>query len=480
MCDIRDMSAWALSDALARGEVSSVEATQCYLDAIAGEDEKIGAYITVTAESALRAAAVTDRHRAAGDDLPRLAGVPAAVKDNIITSGVLTTCASRMLETFVPPYDAHVMELLDAQQTVMLGKLNMDEFAMGSTTENSAFKKTVNPADITRVPGGSSGGSAAAVAARTAVFTLGSDTGGSIRQPAAFCGTVGVKPTYGAVSRYGLVAFASSLDQIGPLTRDVRDAALVLNAIVGRDLRDSTSLAHVTDDFTEGLEGGVRGMRIALPKEYFGEGLSPAISANIMNAAHMYETMGAEVHEVTMPSLADALPAYYIISSAEASSNLARFDGVKYGMRAEAYDDVDALYANTRGMGFGPEVKRRIMLGTFALSAGYYDAYYAKALAVRTRVMRDFERIFEACDVILSPVTPSTAYKIGDHIDDPTAMYMGDIYTVPVNIAGLPAISIPCGTDGGLPVGMQLVGRAFDEKTLLRAARAYELGRGTA
>ena len=357
----------------------------------------------------------------------------------------------------------------------MLGKTNMDEFAMGSTTENSYYQVTHNPVNLDYVPGGSSGGSAAAVAADEAAFALGSDTGGSIRLPAAFCGVVGVKPTYGTVSRYGLVAFASSLDQIGPLTKDVRDSAIVLNAVMGYDKKDSTSVNREYSDLVSPIEEGVRGLRIALPKEYFQEGLSSEIKARIYAVAKAYEAMGAEVQEVSLPALEYALSAYYVISSAEASSNLARFDGVKYGFRAEGAADIDELYKKTRSEGFGPEVKRRIMLGTFALSSGYYDAYYKKALQVRTLVMRDFNAIFQKNDLILSPVAPTTAYKIGEKTQSPLEMYMGDVYTVPVNIAGLPALSMPCGIDQkGLPIGMQLIAPAFQEATLLKAAYAYE------
>jgi len=475
MDDLTRLSVSELSANLARREFSAAEAAQSYLDKISSSDKALGAYLTVSELKAMEQAREVDEMRLRGEELPSLAGVPAGIKDNICTKGVKTTCASRILGNFIPPYDAHVMECLHRQKVVMLGKLNMDEFAMGSSTENSHYQVTHNPHSPDRVPGGSSGGSAAAVAAGEAAFALGSDTGGSIRQPASFCGVVGVKPTYGAVSRYGLVAFASSLDQIGPLSRTVRDAALVLNAIMGYDRRDSTSVDREYGDLTRRIDQGVRGMRVALPREYFAEGLSEEIRDAVYAAAKAYEKLGAEVTEVSLPTLDSALPAYYVISSAEASSNLARFDGVKYGFCAQKAADIDDLYLATRSEGFGAEVKRRIMLGTYALSSGYYDAYYKKALQVRTLVMRDFERVFQDHDCILSPVAPTTAYKIGEKTTNPLEMYMGDIYTVPVNIAGLPALSMPCGVDSeGLPIGMQLIGRAFGEAELLRAAYAYE------
>ncbi len=473
MCKITAMTVSELSRALQGGELSSTEATRAYLDRIEEKDGGIGAYLTVTAEQAMKQAAAIDARRIAGEMLPPLAGVPAGIKDNICTKGTLTTCASKMLGNFVPPYSATVMEKL--ADTVMLGKCNMDEFAMGSTTENSYYKITHNPRGLDRVPGGSSGGSAAAVAANEAAFALGSDTGGSIRQPAAFCGVVGMKPTYGMVSRYGLVAFASSLDQIGPLTRDVRDNALVLSAIAGHDRRDSTSIDREYGDFSAELGQGVQGMKVALPRGYFTEGLAPEIKNAILAAAKRFEAMGAQIVETSMPTISAALPAYYILSSAEASSNLARFDGVKYGYRAEHYGSVDELYKNSRSEGFGPEVKRRIMLGSFALSSGYYDAYYKKALQVRTLIVRDFERIFSTCDFILSPVAPTVAYKIGEKSHSPLEMYMGDVYTVPINIAGVPSLSLPCGCDrDGMPIGMQLIGKAFSEPRLYRAAYAFE------
>ena len=477
--NITELSLRELTAALSRKEVSAREAASAYLASIAEKEPQVGAYLTVTEEAALSAAERIDEKRAGGETLPLLAGVPCGIKDNICTKGTPTTCASRMLEHFVPPYDATVMEKLSAQGAVMLGKLNMDEFAMGSSTENSYFKKTHNPRDLERVPGGSSGGSAAAVAANEAAFTLGSDTGGSIRQPAAFCGVVGMKPTYGLVSRYGLIAFASSLDQIGPLTKNVYDNAMVLEAICGHDARDSTSLPGSALSMTKDIEGGVKGMRFALPKEYFSAALSPEIAAAIRAAADRLETMGAQVDEVSLGNLDAALPAYYVISSAEASSNLSRFDGVKYGFRAENVGDIHDLYKKTRSQGFGREVKRRIMLGSFVLSAGYYDAYYKKALQVRTLVKNAFDKVFETYDAVLSPVAPTTAYKLGEKTTDPLEMYMGDVYTVPINIAGLPALSLKCGADSqGLPIGMQLIGKPFSEPTLYRAGFAFETERG--
>lgn len=473
MKEICKMTATALKAAMEAGELSSREATEAYLAAIAEKERDIRAYLTITAESALAQADAADARRRAGETLSPLDGIPGAIKDNICTKNVRTTCASRMLENFVPPYDATVMEKLSG--IAMLGKLNMDEFAMGSSTENSFYQITHNPQDLSRVPGGSSGGSAAAVAAEEAAFALGSDTGGSIRQPAAFCGVVGLKPTYGMVSRFGLIAFASSLDQIGTLTRDVRDAALLLNAIAGHDPKDATSVKREYGDFGAQIGREIRGMRVALPKEYFGEGLHPEVKEAVLAAAKKLEGQGAEIVETSMPSLEHALAAYYVISCAEASSNLARFDGVKYGFRAEGYENINELYDKSRSEGFGREVKRRILLGSFVLSAGYYDAYYKKAMQVRTLVKRDFDRILSENDLILSPVAPTAAYKIGEKIDDPLTMYMGDAYTVPVNITGLPAVSLPCGTDGaGLPVGAQLIGKPFSEAEILRAAYVLE------
>lgn len=479
MKNIIDLALTELIAKLQKKEISSVEATRAYLEQIKQKDEGIGAYLTVTEDIALQSAQDVDKKRANGEKLAPLAGVPAGIKDNMCTQGILTTCASNMLHNFVPPYDATVIQKLKANDYVLLGKLNMDEFAMGSSNENSHFKVVHNPHDLTRVPGGSSGGSAAAVAAKEAAYTLGSDTGGSIRQPASFCGVVGMKPTYGAVSRYGLVAFASSLDQIGPVTRTVCDSAVVLNAIAGYDALDSTSVNCKYEDFSADIGKGVKGMKIALPKEFFEQGIAEEVKTAVLSAAKQYENLGADIVEVSMSTLKHALPAYYIISSAEASSNLARFDGIRYGYRTKEYNDIMEFYEKSRSEGFGSEVKRRIMLGTFALSSGYYDAYYKKALQVRTLIGREFNQIFEICDVILSPVAPTTAYKIGEKTANPLEMYMGDIYTVPVNIAGIPALSLPCGKDkNGLPIGMQLIGKPFSEKTLYRAGDAYEQAKG--
>ncbi len=463
-----------LSDMLKRKEISSVELTKKYIDTIEEKDSLIGAYLTKTSEIALNQAQNADKIIANGEGSP-LTGIPCGIKDNICTKDVKTTCASKMLEDFVPPYDAFVMDKLNDENVVMLGKLNMDEFAMGSTNENSYFKKVHNPRNVDYVPGGSSGGSAAAVASNQAVFTLGSDTGGSIRQPASFCGVVGMKPTYGAVSRNGLVAFASSLDQIGPITKDVRDSALVMNSICGHDRKDSTSVKRTYEDYTSDIGKSVKGLKIALPKEYFDDGISEEVKQAVLNSAKILEKQGAIITDVSLPSLKLALPAYYVISSAEASSNLSRFDGIRYGYRTENYETLEDLYKKSRSEGFGAEVKRRIMLGSFALSAGYYDAYYKKALQVRTLIMNEFTDIFSENQAILSPVAPTTAYKIGSKTSNPLEMYMGDIYSVPINIAGVPSLSLPCGeSKKGLPIGMQLVGNMFSEKTLYQIAYSFE------
>ena len=466
---IRDMR-----KALDSKEISAKELAQTYFERIKKYDDKVKSFITVTEEKALeqaeKAQDVIDKGEAKA-----LTGIPVAVKDNICTEGVKTTCASKMLENFVPPYNATVMEKLDAENIVMLGKTSMDEFAMGGSTQTSAFAKTKNPYDLDRVPGGSSGGSAAAVAAREAIVTLGSDTGGSIRQPASYCGVVGLKPTYGSVSRYGLVAFASSLDQIGPLGKCVKDVAMVQSAIVGHDKYDATSSYREYPDFAADLKADVKGLRIGIPKEYFGEGIDPFVKQSVMNAVKELEKQGATVKEISLPSTDYALSSYYIISSAEASSNLARFDGVRYGFRAEEYDGLVDMYERTRSEGFGDEVKRRIMLGTFVLSSGFYDAYYKKAKLVQKRIMQEFASQFADVDVIATPTVPSTAFKIGENTDDPLKMYANDVCTVTVNIAGLPAISIPCAYDDkGLPVGMQLIGGKFTEQRLLNTAYAYE------
>ena len=475
MSELTERTIFEHAEALRKKEYSSVQLTQAYLEQIDKKDKTIGAYITVTADRAIESAKAFDEGRSSDSEISPLAGIPCGIKDNMCTKGIKTTCASKMLGGYIPPYSAHVVEKLEKSGAVILGKLNMDEFAMGSTTENSAFKVCRNPLDTDRVPGGSSGGSAAAVAAREAVYTIGSDTGGSIRQPASFCGVVGMKPTYGSVSRYGLVAFASSLDQIGPITSTVLDNALVLNAIVGHDKRDATSVKRVYNDFTADIKNGVKGMKIGVPEEFFGEGISDDVRKAVLAAADTYRALGAELVSVSMPSIDYALSAYYVISSAEASSNLARFDGVRYGYRCDDYSNIDELYRKSRSEGFGSEVKKRIMLGTFALSSGYYDAYYKKALQVRSLVRKDFDEAFGKCDFIISPVTPTVAYKIGEKTGDSLQMYMGDAYSVPVNIAGIPALTLPCGIgEGGMPVGMQLIGPAFSEGLLYRAGFAFE------
>lgn len=461
------------AELLKQRKLSSVELTKQYLARIEKADAQIGSYITVCPDEALAAAGKADERIARGE-ATLLTGIPVGIKDNICTEGITTTCASKMLYNFVPPYDATVTKRLKNEGAVILGKLNMDEFAMGSSTESSYFKKTKNPYDLTRVPGGSSGGSAASVSADLAPYALGSDTGGSIRQPAAFCGNVGLKPTYGLVSRFGLIAFASSLDQIGSFTKDVTDCAIVLNAIAGYDKMDSTSVDADKTDYTKALGLPLKGMKIGVPKQYLESGIQAEIREAVENAIKVYEMLGAECEECSLPLSKFALPAYYLISSAEASSNLARFDGIKYGYRAEEYHGLTDLYEITRSEGFGEEVKRRIMLGTYALSSGYYDAYYKKAQQVRGLIKRDFAACFEKYDVLLTPTTPTTAYKFGEK-SDPVAMYMGDICTVAVNIAGLPAISIPAGLDKkGMPIGIQLIANSFDERKLLTAAFAYE------
>ncbi len=474
-----EMTAHALSGMLRDRKLGVVELTRAYLDRIEEMDSNVGSYITVSRSEAMKRAEKLQADFDAGVEMPPLAGIPAAIKDNMCTEGILTTCASKILGNFVPPYNAAVVERLKEQGTVLLGKLNMDEFAMGGSTENSFFKQTRNPWNMERVPGGSSGGSAASVAGGEAVFALGSDTGGSIRQPAAFCGVVGMKPTYGAVSRFGLVAFASSLDQIGPLTRDVTDCALVLNAITGHDPMDSTSAPVQHPDYTKALINDVKGMKIGIPKEYIGEGINGEVKKAVLEAAEVFRKLGAVCEECSLPITEYAIPAYYLVSSAEASSNLARYDGIKYGYRAEKYTDLMDLYKQTRSEGFGPEVKRRIMLGTYALSSGYYDAYYKKALQVRTLIRKGFDEVFEKFDLVMGPTAPTTAYKIGEKVDDPLAMYLGDIYTVSANIAGIPALSIPCGFDAdGMPVGLQLIGKPFGESRLLQAGFTFEQNTG--
>lgn len=440
---------------------------------IGERDERIGAFLTLNEESARAEAARMDDKLVSGEALGLLFGLPVGVKDNMVTEGLRTTCASHFLSNYDPIYDGTVISKLKQAESILIGKLNMDEFAMGGSNENSSFHPVRNPWDLNRVPGGSSGGSAAAVAAGEAYFALGSDTGGSIRQPASYCGVVGLKPTYGLVSRYGLVAFASSLDQIGPLTKNVEDAAYVLQAIAGYDPKDSTSAKVDIPNYASALTGDIAGLRIAVPKEYL-EGVDPQIKASVMEALRLLESLGAVWEEVSLPHTEYAVAAYYLLASSEASSNLSRFDGVRYGVRADHAGSLIDLYHESRSQGFGPEVKRRIMLGTYALSSGYYDAYYLKAQKVRTLIKRDFDQTFEKYDVIVGPTTPTTAFSLGSQVDDPLTMYLNDILTIPVSLAGMPALSVPCGFADGLPIGLQFIGKAFDESTILRLAHAFE------
>ncbi len=470
-----DLSAFELAAKIARREIKAVDAAHAYLNRVKSQDAKIHAFNEIYAEDLLAAAAMADRSLDAGEKPGPLAGVPIALKDNLCTLQGHTTCSSKMLQNFRSPYDATVVTRLKAAGALVVGKTNLDEFAMGSSTENSAFGPTRNPWNPNCVPGGSSGGSAAAVAARMCAAALGSDTGGSIRQPAALCGIVGLKPTYGRVSRYGLVAFASSLDQIGPMTRDVRDAALFLNVIAGPDTKDSTSWPQTPPDYLREIDRPPEKIRIGLPKEFLGEGLSPEVSKAIHKAVDFFRGHGAEIVEVSLPHTRYGIAAYYVIAPAEASSNLARYDGVHYGHRTAHAEDLIDLYAASRAEGFGPEVQRRIMLGTYALSSGYYDAYYLRAQKVRQLIKADFDHAFKACDVILSPTTPDVAFELGAKSGDPLAMYLCDVFTVTCNIAGIPGMSLPCGfSPSGLPIGMQLLGPLFSESVLLRLARFYE------
>ena len=471
--DVIGITAHRARELLDGRDVSSVELTRAVLERIHSVDSLTGAFVTVTGDEAMEQARQADARIAAGNAAP-LTGIPMQLKDNLCTSGVPTTCSSRMLQGFVPAYDATVTSRLYSEGAVLVGKGNLDEFAMGSSTENSALFPTHNPWDLERVPGGSSGGPAAAVAAGECIFSVGSDTGGSIRQPAALCGVVGLKPTYGLVSRYGLVAFASSLDQIGPLTRDVADSALVLNAIAGHDPSDSTSLDSGVPDYTKALVSDIRGLRVGVPREYFIEGIQPGVESAVRSALNVFEGLGAKVEEVSLPYSPYAMAVYYIIAPSEASANLARYDGVKYGYSATDADTMWDALEKTRQNGFGAEVKRRIMLGTYALSAGYYDAYYLKAQKVRTLIRREIDEMFGRFDVLVTPTTPSVAFKLGEKMDDPVQMYLNDIFTQPANIAGIPAISLPCGMDGGLPVGLQIMAGRLQEEKLLRAAYAYE------
>ncbi|MBM7557728.1 Asp-tRNA(Asn)/Glu-tRNA(Gln) amidotransferase subunit GatA [Halanaerobacter jeridensis] len=473
--ELYQLPAHELHEKLLAGEVSAVEITEAVYDRIEEVEDNVQAYLNLMKEEAIEQAKKVDQKLADGEDINPLAGIPVALKDNLSTEGIETTCASKILEGYQPPYNATVVEKLAAEDVVMTGKTNMDEFAMGSSTENSGIKNTYNPWDINRVPGGSSGGSAAAVAAGEATIALGSDTGGSIRQPAAFCGVVGMKPTYGLVSRYGLVAFASSLDQIGPFAKDVTDCALALNYIAGHDEMDSTSVDREIPDYTANLDGDISGMKIGVPEEYFGEGIDDEVKESVWNAIEQLEELGAEYEEVSLPHTDYGLSAYYLIAPAEASSNLARYDGVRYGHRSNQANGLIEMFKKTRQEGFGDEVKRRIMLGTYALSSGYYDAYYKKAQKVRTLIKEDFDEAFAEYDILISPTTPTTAFEIGDKSNDPLQMYLSDICTIPVNLAGLPALSMPCGVDSNdLPIGLQIIGDHFAEEKILQVAYALE------
>ena len=470
-----EQPAHVLHDMLVNKEITSLELTEAVLARIDEVEGDVQAYLTVTRDEAIAQAKAVDEKIARGEEIAFLEGIPGAIKDNICTKGIKTTCASRILQKFVPPYDATVVQKLAAQNPVVLGKTNLDEFAMGGSTENSAFHPTHNPWNTDCVPGGSSGGSAAAVAAGTAVWALGSDTGGSIRQPASFCGVVGMKPTYGRVSRYGLVAYASSLDQIGPITKDVTDCANILNIIAGRDEMDSTSIDKEVPDYTKSLVQDVKGLKIGLPKEYFVKGMDPEVESAVKAAVKQLESLGAEVVEISLPNTDYAISTYYLIAPAEAATNLARYDGVSYGERAEDAADLVEMMTKTRSQYLGEEVKRRIMIGNYALSAGYYDAYYLKALKVRRLVKEDYDKAFKEVDVIICPAAPSVAYKIGEKIDNPLEMYLQDACTVPLNLAGLPGISVPCGYNKDkMPIGMQIIGKALDEATLIRVAYTYE------
>ena len=473
--DITELTVHELQEKLKNKELTITEITKAYTDRIKEKEKDVQAFVTILTKEANEQAKQIEEKIDKGEIKGEFAGIPIGIKDNMCTKGIKTTCSSKMLENFVSPYDATVIEKLNNENMIDLGKLNMDEFAMGGSTEYSYFKKTKNPWNLNKVPGGSSGGSAAAVAANMVPWALGSDTGGSIRQPSSFCGVVGLKPTYGLVSRFGLVAFASSLDQIGPITKDVTDSAILLNLIAGHDERDTTSVNKEKEDYTEALKNDVKGMKIAVPKEFFGEGINEEVKASLEKAIEKYKEMGATVEEVSLDVAEYALAAYYIIACAEASSNLGRFDGIRYGYRTKNYTNLKELFKNSRSEGLGAEVKRRIILGTYVLSSGYYDAYYKKAQQVRTLVSKKFEEVFEKYDVILTPTSPITAFNIGEKSDNPLEMYLADICTVSINIAGVPAISIPCGVNSeGMPIGMQLIGNKFQEKKILNAAYAYE------
>ncbi len=473
MSDLNRLTIAEAQAKLRKREISSRDLTRACLDRIAAVEPKLNAFITVTEREALAQADAADQRLASGD-APPLCGIPLGIKDIYATRGVKTTCASKILENFVPPFDATVIAKLRAEGAVFVGKANMDEFAMGSSTENSAFGPTRNPHDLDRVAGGSSGGSAAAVAAYECLASLGTDTGGSIREPASFCGVVGIKPTYSRVSRYGVIAYASSLDQVGPFSRTVRDAAIMLRSLAGIDASDSTCSARPVPDYERALTGDVKGLRIGVPKEYFVEGMQPEVEKSVREALANLEKAGARTVEISLPHTSYAVAAYYLVATAEASANLSRYDGIRFGLRVPADNNIE-LYEKSRAQGFGAEVKRRIMLGTFALSAGYYDAYYLKGQKVRTLIRRDFEKAFETCDVVMAPVAPTTAFKLGEKTDDPLTMYLSDIFTISVNLAGLPGMSMPCGYDDkGLPIGLQIIGAPFSEETIFRVGDAYE------
>lgn len=473
--NITDLTVHELKEKLAKKEITISEITKAYVDRIVEKEPEVKAFVNTLTDQALEQAKEMENKVNNGEITSEFAGIPIGIKDNMCTKGVKTTCSSKMLENFVAPYDATVVEKLNNEGMINLGKLNMDEFAMGASTEYSAFKKTRNPWNLNKVPGGSSGGSAAAVAAGLVPWALGSDTGGSIRQPSSFCGVVGLKPTYGLVSRYGLVAFASSLDQIGPITKDVEDSAILLNIIAGHDEKDTTSINVEKKDYTKALKNDVKGLRIGIPKEYFGEGINSEVKEALEKAIEEYKAMGAIVEECSVPIAEYALATYYIIACAEASSNLGRFDGIRYGYRTPNYESLKDIFVNSRTEGFGEEVKRRIILGTYVLSSGYYDAYYKKAQQVRTLVKKEFDKAFEKYDVLITPTSPTVAFDIGVRSNNPLEMYLADICTVSVNIAGLPGISIPCGVDKtGMPIGMQIIGKQFSEETILNAAYTYE------
>lgn len=474
-----DLTAVELAGQIKSGKTTAVEAMEAVIANIDSKEGELNCYVTFDREAALSAAKEAQKKIEAGELTGPLAGVPIAIKDNMCTEGVLTTCSSKILGNFIPQFSSEAVKRIEEAGAVVIGKTNMDEFAMGSTTETSAYGPTKNPWNIEHVPGGSSGGSAAAVAANECFCALGSDTGGSIRQPASYCGVVGMKPTYGTVSRYGLIAYGSSLDQIGPLCKDVTDCATIMEVIASHDKKDSTSVERKDTDFTSALVDDVAGMRIGIPRDYFGEGLDPQVKEAVLSAAEVLKSKGAIVEEFDLSLVEYAIPTYYTIAAAEASSNLERFDGVKYGFRAKDYDGLHSMYKKTRSEGFGPEVKRRIMLGSFVLSSGYYDAYYLKALRVKAMIKKAFDEAFAKYDVILGPVAPTTAPKLGSSLADPIKMYLGDIYTISVNLAGLPGISVPCGKDdNGLPIGVQLIGDCFNEKKLIQTAYAYEQARG--